>query len=160
MLEHYYSAEEGFEFLENKSTHFRESFFVVFGREIRDEYDIFCVTADFVDLMWEKTKKRKRRDREISLDEIYSIRGDSILLEENGTTKHHWAPGSRGGEIIIRVPCDFHFSWHGLFMNLCKHEEFEMFWERVFYLESVVLRKLIDQVIKEIRWREIQSLRG
>jgi hypothetical protein len=126
---------------------FQEAFIAVFGTEIRDERDIFIITYDFCDLKWEKINN----GRVITLGDIYSIRGDGIILDPE-PNEHHWPPKSVGGELTVSISMEFHIYWHKIFWNLHKKRELKKYLNILFHNKEVddfkSFYKTADQVRK------------
>lgn len=147
MIEHCLVLQESISFFENKPYRFQEAVCTVFGTEVRDIDDILEITHDFSDVMWDKVNN----GRILCRKEIYAVRGISTLITETKNTKHHWPPSSRGGELTIKVPDQFHRAWHDIFMNLFIKEEFNIFWQTMSSVEDVVLRDVVDCTRKKAK---------
>lgn len=147
MIEHCLALQETLSFFENKSYRFQESVCIVFGTELRDVDDVIDLTCDFSDVMWDKVNN----GRVLCRKEIYAVRGISTLITETKNSKHHWPPSSRGGELTIKVPDQFHRAWHDIFMNLFTKEEFEIFWQMMSSIEDVALRDVVDCTRKKAK---------
>jgi hypothetical protein len=111
---------------------FQEAFITVFGINIRDERDVIILTKDFCDLKWGKVNN----GRVITLDDIYLVRGDEIVLESE-SNEHHWPPKSVGGELTVSVSMEFHIAWHIIFMNLSRDREFKRYLNILFHNKEV-----------------------
>ncbi len=147
-----YDYENKLSIFENRSYRFQEATSIVLGTEIRDEYDAFCITSDFVDLFWEKAQN----GMVVVEEDIFVIRGSALPTLGSVKNKHHWPPSSRNGEDVIKISAKFHRAWHDIFMNLYKEEEFELFWKVIFDNEcdDLHLRNIIDQIRKEVLFKE------
>jgi hypothetical protein len=124
---------EKLQFFDKLPPVFQESFCKVFGTEIRDEKDIFFLTNDFSNLMWENLGN----GRIVRIKDIYCVRGDESALLTPKYNKHHWPPSSVGGKETIKLPVDFHHSWHVIFMNLYKEREINLYLKSLCYDEEI-----------------------
>ncbi len=140
MIEQCLALQEVLPFFGNKSYRFQEAVCTVFGTDIRDSSDVINLTQDFRAVMWDKVNN----GRVLVKKEIYTVRGSSVLITEIKNSKHHWPPSSKGGELTIKVPDQFHRAWHDVFMNLHTKEEFDIFWQIIFSVEDIVLRDVVD----------------
>ncbi len=140
-------SQEVLMFLENKPEQFQESFYTVFGKEVRDVYDIINLSKDFSTLKWEKVNN----GRVLLKKEIYEVRGRSSLIKGEEISSHHWPPRSRRGRLKIETPDEFHLRWHRTLENLYLEEEFEIFWKELFSSESFVLCDVVDYTIKKAK---------
>ncbi len=128
MREYFSKLEESVPYLENKPHNFKKAFCNVFGLELRDEEDVYILTEEICDLMWEKVGN----GRVMRKEDIHLLRGKngfSLGEEEN---EHHWPPISRGGKRTITIPVKFHKDWHVVFVNLYKKREIEVFLNKLF----------------------------
>ncbi len=147
MIEHCLALQKALSFFEKKSYRFQEAVCIVFGTEARDIGDFVVLSQDFSAIKWEKVNN----GRVLYRKEIYAVRGISTLISETKSSKHHWPPSSRGGELTIKVPDQFHRAWHDIFMNLFTKEEFEIFWQMMSSIEDVALRDVVDCTRKKAK---------
>ncbi len=144
-------------FFENKSNRFCEAFVIIFGNQIRDEQDVLSASYDFSNIMWERVAEGVQKKKALRKNDIIRIRGGTVLIPDEGVSMHHWPPRSRGGQDTIKMPNEFHRAWHDVFMNLYKYKEFEIFWDKMFYLEEPLLRDVIDRTRKEAMWFDFKK---
>lgn|GEM_PF-1560452 len=143
--------EEAIPHFDNKPLNFQESFRKIFGTALRDEEDVYFLTEDICGLMWDKVNNGKI----IRKRQIYLLRGDEAPSLDEEKNKHHWPPSSRGGKEVVKMPEDFHKSWHVVFMNLYKEIEIEIFLNKIFTNREISgfkdLYKAIEKAKKEAK---------
>ncbi len=147
MIQHYIKLYEKLPFFDKKPVSFQESFCTVYGNRIRDEEDVFLLTDDLHNLMWDKIKNGKY----LRKGEVYDLWGHSDIVLSSGKNRHHWPPSSRDESAkTMKIPEDFHQAWHIIFMNLYKKEEMRNFWRFLFAHEEIdsgiILYATIDMI--------------
>lgn len=127
MQEHYLKLEKTFPlFFKEKPPEFKEGFCLVFGSDIEKEEEILEIVEGYRKLMWATSKN----GRLITKEEIYLIRGESILFVR-GSGNHHWPPRCEKRNDKIVIPIDFHKGWHMVNFNLWKRKDLRVYWRRL-----------------------------
>ena len=150
MEEHVSKVENSFPLLfEKKSSRFKECFCLLFGSEIKETAEIFYIAEEYRKIMWATT----RNGRKITKEDIYDIRGRSVILLR-GTGNHHWPSRIENVKKKIEIPINFHFAWHGVHFDLWKRKDIRNYWKILLYGElpcnsDAYLKRLSSQIIKD-----------
>ncbi len=118
--------EKVFPLLKQKPPTFQEGFCLVFGSEVRGTKDVLDIVEDCRKLMWHA----KRNGKVITREDIYLIRGKSVLfVRKDGN--HHWPPSYRKKNGMIIMPIDFHKGWHNVNFSLWKRKDLRIYWKTI-----------------------------
>ncbi len=141
------------QFFDKMPLQFQQSFYIVFGTEVRDERDVLSLAIDYCDLMWEKINN----GRFLRVKDIVLTRGDESVFLESKYNMHHWPPKSVDGKERMKLVEKFHINWHIVFMNLCQPKEFDIYLKMMFYDSEVndfkSLYEAADKARKEAKRR-------